>query len=166
MLLGNSRVITVAAKQKQDNINHMNEGTSPYLATPLSLSNHGGEIGMSSDRIILGHGLDLTFHAIWPGLALGTFPSPFLFYSISLFVSISFSTTSLPSISFPFPCIYFLQQRKNMIGSIPLCFHVLCNFLLFLSISLLLFPFISIPFHSFPLLSTPFHSFPFPFILS
>ena len=47
MLLGNSRVITVAAKQKQDNINHMNEGTSPFLATPLSLSNHGGEIGMS-----------------------------------------------------------------------------------------------------------------------
>ena len=44
MLLGNSRVITV---EKQDNINHMNEGTSPYLATPLSLSNHGGEIGMS-----------------------------------------------------------------------------------------------------------------------
>ena len=32
MLLGNSRVIVVAAKQKQDNINNMSEGTSPCLA--------------------------------------------------------------------------------------------------------------------------------------
>ena len=127
---------------------------------PLSLSNHGGEIGMSSDRIILGHWLDLTFHAIWPGLALGTFPSPF--FSIPFLYLFPFPFQRLSSLLFPFHSrlfIYlFLKQRKHMIGSIPLCFHVLCNFLLFLSISLLLFPFISIPFHSFPLLSSPLHS--------
>ena len=63
MLLGNCRVKIVATEQKQDNINHMNEGDISFPCeegseglsclqlllspTALSLSSHGGEIGMN-----------------------------------------------------------------------------------------------------------------------
>ena len=99
-------------------------------------------------------------------LALGTFPSPFLVYSISLFASISFSTTFLfPSLSFPFPfsCSFpFLcqgQAEKVLKSASLLSGSLNC-------ISML-FPFLTCPFRSCQCsrfsFSRPFHFFPTPF---
>ena len=110
----------------------------------------------------MGHGLDLTFHAIWPGLALGTFPSPFLVYSISLYICFHFLFNDFPpALSFPFPFIYlfiylFIFKKRETHDRFH-SFVFPCS-LHFLAISFHLFASLSLYFYSFPLLSTPFHS--------